>query len=168
MAIAVHHAEQPILAGDGEQIARLAFDGCGEERTHLAQVAVVGIARTELPVPEQLAGLDVERHRRVGVQIGARARVWVKVRRRITDGDVEDPLLGIERQRRPQAAAAVFARLRIRPGFRARLAGIRNEIEAPDLLAGRQLERADPVLRTPIRTGRAVDDQILINRAAAC
>ena len=59
VAVAVEHAQQTILAGDSEQVARLAFHRRAEERAHLAQVAVVGVVGTELLVPEQLAGLDV-------------------------------------------------------------------------------------------------------------
>ena len=115
-------------------------------------------------VPQKLARFDVERHRRIGVQIRAGAHVRIKVGRRIPDRHVEHPVLDVERQRRPQAAAAVLARGLVGPGLRSGLARVGNEIEAPDLLTGGKLEGADPVLRPPVRAGRAVDHQVLVDQ----
>src|SRR5262249_53545177 len=51
-------------------------------------------------------------------------------------------------------------RLRIGPGLSARLVGIGDEIEAPDLLPVLELEGADPVLGAPVGAGRSIDDEV--------
>src|SRR5207253_536322 len=60
VAVAVQQAQHAVLAGDREQVARLAFHGGAEQRADLAQIPVVGIARNELAVPQQLAGPNIE------------------------------------------------------------------------------------------------------------
>ena len=79
-----------------------------EQRTDLAEVGIVHVVRYELVIPEQLSSFCVERHERVGVEVGAGPDLAVKIRRRIADGQVDDAGLCIERQRRPQATAAML------------------------------------------------------------
>jgi hypothetical protein len=54
----------------------------------------------------------------------------------------------------------VVARGRIFPSIGTSLVRIGNEVEIPDLLAGIELERADPVLRAPVCAGRSINDHV--------
>ena len=110
MAVAVQHAQQAVLAGNGEQVARLAFDRGVEQRTHLAQIAIVASAGPNCRYQRSLPVLHIERDDGVGVQVRAGAHIGVEVRRGIADRNVEHALSSIERQRCPNAAAAVLAR----------------------------------------------------------
>ena len=101
LALAVEQSEQPILAAHADHLALLAADGGLEQRAHLAQVGVVHVVGNELPVPEELSGLGVERDDRVGIEIGARPDLAIEVGRGITDRQIDDTRLGIERERRP-------------------------------------------------------------------
>jgi len=82
------------------------------------------------------------------VEVVAGAHVGVEVRRRVGHREIEQTLLGIEGQRRPERAAAMFARLAVRPGLGTWLVIVRNEVEAPHRLACLQVEGADPALRS--------------------
>ena len=115
LALAVEQSEQPILAAHADHLALLAADGGLEQRAHLAQICVVHVVGNELPVPQELAGLGVERDDRVGIEVGARPKLAIEVRRGIADGQIDDAGFGVERQRRPQAAAAMLERFRILP-----------------------------------------------------
>ena len=95
-----------------------------------------------------------------GVEIGARPDLAIEVRRGIADRQIDDAGFGVERERRPQAAAAMLERLRVLPRLGAGLAGIGNEIELPHRLAGLELEGTDPVLGAEIGARRPDDDEI--------
>ena len=90
LALAVEQSEQPILAAHADHLALLAADGGLEQRAHLAEVGVVHVVGNELPVPEKLAGLGVERDDRVRVEIGARPDFAIEVRRGIADRQIDD------------------------------------------------------------------------------
>jgi hypothetical protein len=81
----------------------------------LAEIGVVHVVGDALPVPEEFTGLGVERDDRVGIEIGAWPKLAIEVWRGIADRQIDDPSLDIERQRRPQAAAAMLERFRILP-----------------------------------------------------
>ena len=162
MAVAVEQAKQPVLAADADHLVLLAVDGRLEQRADLAQIGVVHVVGNELAVPQELAGLGVERDQRVRVEIGAWPKLAVEVRRGIADRQVDDAGLGVERERRPQAAAAMLERLCALPGVGAGLAGIGDEIELPHRLAGLELEGADPILGAEIGARRPGDDEVAV------
>src|SRR4029453_14812913 len=122
------------------------------------------IMRDELPVPEELAALGIERNKRVRMGVGARPDLAIEVGRRIADREIDDAGLGIERERRPQAAPAMLQRLRVLPRLGARLAGIGDEIELPYRLTRFELERADRILGAEIGARRTCDDEIAVNQ----
>src|SRR6516162_9058808 len=134
-----------------------------EQRTDLAEVGVVHVVRYELPIPEQLSGFCVKRQDRIGVEIGAGPDLAVKIRRRIADGQVDDASLCIERQRRPEATAAMLQRFLALPSICAGFTGIGHQIELPNRLARLKLKGAYPVLRAEIGACRTDNDEVLIN-----
>jgi hypothetical protein len=109
--VAIQQMQQSVLAADRHDLSRLAADRV--EKIGLTWLRSASCTSLEMNwrYHRELAGMHVERHRRVGVEIGAFARLAVEIRRRIADGQIEDAALGIQRERRPQAAAAVGARL---------------------------------------------------------
>ena len=110
---------------------RFTADGGLEQRAHLAEVGVVHVVGNKLLVPEKLAGLDVERHERVGVEIGTRPDFAIEVGRGVADRQIDDAGLYVERKRCPQAATAMLQRLRVLPSLCAKLTRIRGKIELP-------------------------------------
>ena len=113
-----------------------------------------------MEVPGQLAGVDVERHRRVGVEVVARTRVGIVLRHRVAGAPDGELGVRIIRAGLPQAAAAGLPGVvLVLPGLAAGLAGLRNRIPAPQLVAGLGVERRDPAARP--RVARAVGDDHL-------
>ena len=120
-----------------------------EERLeHL--VHVVGFAGQVLVVPEQLAGIGVERQARVRVQrvaVGAAYRAGPRLG--LGGGPVDDVQLRVVAAGDPGVAAGPEAQGQIAPGVPARVFGARDRRGAPDLFAGRRIvagDEADVVL----------------------
>src|ERR1700686_3780216 len=67
--VAVDHAQQAVLAADGQEVSRLALDRRPKERADLAQVPIVHVVSAELLIPQQLPRLGIERDYRVGIEI---------------------------------------------------------------------------------------------------
>src|SRR5439155_24059528 len=97
-----------------------------EDRADLAQIRVVHVVRYELAIPEQLAAAHVERDRGVRIEVVPFARSAEEIGRWIANRQVEDALGRVERERRPQAAAAVCTRLRILPTIGPGFVVVRN------------------------------------------
>jgi hypothetical protein len=158
--VAIEQPEQPILAADADHFAALSLDGGLEQRADLTEVGVMHVMRDELPVPEKLTRLGIECDERVRIEVGAGPEFPIEVWRGIADRQVQDTGFCIERQRRPQATAAMLQRLRVLPRFGAGLARIGNEIEFPNRFSSLEFECADPVLRTEICTRRTDDNEV--------
>src|SRR5262249_22636930 len=98
-----------------------------------------------LVVPDELASADIERHRRVGIEIVARPRLGVVDRHRIAgapDGELVDGIVGAGL---PQAAAAGLPGVvLVLPGLAARITGLWDHIPAPQLIASPGVERREP------------------------
>src|SRR5215475_16124836 len=96
-------------------------------------------------VPAQLAGIDVERHRRVGVEIVPRAGLRVIIRDRIAgapDGETCRRIVGAGL---PDAAAAGLPGVvLVLPGLAAGIARFRDRIPAPYFIAGPRIEGREP------------------------
>src|SRR5262245_13631382 len=70
----------------------------------------------------------------------------VLVAERHADGDVDETEIRIRRVRRPRVVLAHAFRADLRsllPRFRAELAGLRDQVESPELLAGLDVEPTD-------------------------
>src|SRR5207247_9910711 len=92
-------------------------------------------------------GLHVERDDARAEEVRAGPMSPVLVQERHADGDVRESQVGIRGVRRPRVvlAYALGTDLRaVRPGVRAVLTGLRHEVELPELLAGVDVETADP------------------------
>src|SRR6185312_717428 len=96
--------------------------------------------------PFPLARLHVDRDDAVREQVVPRAIAAVLVAQSLADRNVDEPEIRIRGVRRPGVglADADGADLRaVRPRVRAELAGLRNQIELPELLARVHVEAAD-------------------------
>src|SRR5262245_20896 len=112
-------------------------------------------------MPLQFASAGVERYQRIGVEVGPRASVGQEIGRRIGHGNVNDPGLRVERERRPDRASAALPHVSISPRLGAWLAVIRNSVESPDRLAGFEFERAYPAFDALFADSESEQDQIL-------
>src|SRR5262249_4672742 len=140
----------------------------------LVTAGVPAVAGELVVVPDELAGLDVERERRIAVEIGRRGEgngVGTAVARkprigvRIGDAPVEDLALGIIGARQaPRPRRALLDR-HVGPGVAAGLAGRGGGVELPDFLAGLGVVRGDEAVRAhallagPVRDDLAVGDE---------
>jgi hypothetical protein len=108
VAVAVDQPEQSVLAAHRDHCTHFAVDRGREQRADLAQIGVVHVMRDELAMPQEFAGLGVECDERIRVEIGARPEFAIEVRRGIAHRQIDDAGLRIERERRPQTAAAML------------------------------------------------------------
>src|SRR6266571_4403938 len=113
-------------------------------------------------MPGGLAGIDVERHRRVGVEVVPGARLRIVDRERVARADDVELGRRIVGAGLPDAAAAGLPGVVVVfPGLAARVAGLRHDVPAPQFLAGPDLERRDPSARSAV--ARAVlDDDLAV------
>ena len=107
-------------------------------------VHVVGLARQELVVPDDLPAGGVEREHAVRVQRVPRVpplepRPWLRLRRR----PVDEAGGGVVAARRPAVAAGAEHQRRVAPRVPAGLAGARHRRRAPHLVAGARVARGD-------------------------
>ena len=73
-------------------------------------------------------------------------------------------LLDVEPHRRPQIAASVLQRVRVAPGLRARLIGVRHRVELPHGLAVAQPKGADPALACKFSPCRADQHEVVVDQ----
>src|SRR5215467_8152076 len=91
--------------------------------------------RSELEIPFELADVGIESKEAICVEIVARTRAAVKIRRRITRTPKNGIEFGVKRAGHPGGATAEFVTL-ARPTGRAEFAGAWNVPETPRFLAG--------------------------------
>ena len=157
---AIEHVEVAVAVGPRITLMPAAVPVVDQHRD-LHRVVVVDIVRRELVMPFQLAGVGVERDDRIGVEVVAWPLRAVVVGAGVADAPIRQVELRIVGAGHPDRAAAVLPGVGIaealRVGFGQRLprlvaglAGRRNRVEAPCLLAGRRVvggdEAADAVL----------------------
>ena len=108
-----------------------------------------------LEVPHALAGLRVERHQRLGEQVGAGPMAAVEVVGRRAERQVDVAELFVGRHVRPHVGAAGVGPRIVAPRLVAELALLRNRMNRPQPLAGAHVEAADVAAR-PFLVRRAV------------
>ncbi len=161
--VAIEHVHHAVAVGPQHDLARLALPLDVGEHRHLRRVVVQLVVRRELVVPLQLAGVGVERDDAVAVEVVAKPRRAVPVRRRVAGAEEHEVRLGIVGARVPHADAAGLPRV-ARPGLVARLAGSGNRVEAPDFLAGLRIERRDVAADRAVAAAGADDHLVLHDR----
>ena len=135
---AIEHEEVAIARRLQHELAVAAAERGVDQHRRLRRIPVVGVVRRRREMPGQLAGVDVQRHQRAGVEIVAGTPVLRRVggRRVGGAGDVE-PRRRIEGSGNPHVAAAMFRRLQARPGLEPGIAGIlRRRVPGPLHLTG--------------------------------
>src|SRR5262245_59684945 len=113
-------------------------------------------------MPGHLAGVDVDRHRRVRIEVVARAELRVVDRIRVAGADDVQLLYRVVRTGLPDAAAASLPGVVIVfPGLAARVDRFGHGIEPPQLVAGFHVERGDPPARARV-AGAVLDDHFAV------
>src|SRR6185295_3168748 len=83
---------------------------------------------------------------------------------RISNRNVDRAFRDIERERRPNRTTAFQPRISVAPGLYAGLAFIGDGVEAPDLGAVVEPERADPSFYSKLASCRPDDDEIFVDQ----
>ena len=146
----------------GHDPAALSADGEVVQHVDADLVVVPRIVRRVLEVPGELAGRDVERDRRVRVEVVARSELRVVDRERVAGADDVEVRGRIVGAGLPDAAAARLPGVVIvLPRFAAGIAGLRHDVPPPQLVAGLDVERRHPAARAAV--ARAVlDDHLAV------
>src|SRR5690606_6528595 len=152
--LAVEHEHVARLADVHEARDALAVDDDVEQRSGGRHVRIPQIVVDRLKVPEVLARGGLDRDDRIREKIDARAIAPVVVRRGTRDREVDDAAGRVDRggerpHVRPGAVLPTVA-----PRFVERLAGLRDGLKLPELLARANIERA----RVPGRALRHLVD----------
>src|SRR5689334_6341002 len=118
-----------------------------------------------LKVPEPFSILGVQSNQGVCEQVVSQTISTVKIKRRGTRGDVENPAFGIQRHARPIVGGAAGLPRLLWPGVVAKLAGVRNGVKRPPKLAGSHVVGANVSGRSWQRLWIAPtnNDKILVN-----
>ena len=94
------------LRGHRDDPPRLAADLRVVDERRLRDVVVPLVVRDELPPPALPAGVEIDRDQRVRARVRARMEVVVEVRRPGAGAEVDGARAGVDRDRRPDDAAA--------------------------------------------------------------
>ena len=162
--LAVQDVEVAVLARLGERLHALPAHLHVEQDRLVAGVVVPDVVMHLLVVPLQRAGAQREREDRIGEQV--RADPLRAVAERIADGDVDQPELGIDRRRLPDAAAVALAADPGRAGDVPALipSVLRNGVEVPEHLAGLRVDRQHVTAGNVALAARAADvDHAVVN-----
>src|SRR5690606_7005398 len=120
-----------------------------------------------LEIPRELARLGVQDEQRSRVEIQTGPRAAEVLVGGVAERDEDEAVLLVDRHRRPHAGAAPVLPAVEAPRAEVRLAGPRHDVEAPQLLAGDQIEAAR-IARyaiTPLLAGSPGEDRdVLVDR----
>ena len=112
-----------------------------------------------LKVPYPLAGVGIQTDDGFREEIVSLPPATVIVVARRTDGEVHQPSLYVDRERRPDVGVADVAPRVVFPGFVAELAWLRSGVEAPHPFSSPHVERLH-VARWVVLVGEAVADTV--------
>src|SRR5229473_577158 len=154
--IAIQNPEVSIAAGMCSRLDRLSVDLGVDQQGGRHFVPVKRIVRRVLMIALQLAGLDVERQRRVRVQVVA-GTIVSNPRRRISSAPVSDVQCGIEDPGDPDGATSALVRIAL-PGVPAWLMRCGHRVGAPESLAALGVEGAQRAPDAKFPTGVADED----------
>src|SRR5882672_8867217 len=147
-----------------DDLAHLAIDVGVVEHVDADLVVVPGVVRQILVVPDELAGIDIERHDGVRVEIVARSRLRIVDRDRISGAPDGEPVGRIVGAGLPQPAAAGLPCVGlVLPGLAAGLAGLWDDVPAPQLVAGPRVETGEPAAGAGI-AGAVRHDDLAVGR----
>ncbi len=144
----------PCLVACATALHLLAVDVDVGEQRRGGHVVVPNRVMDDLVVPLLLAGLQVDAHQAVAVQVVAEAMTAVEVRRRILDRQVDEAEFFVHRDLRPHAGVAVVRPRLLLPRVVAEFAGTRNRVERPQHLAAAHVVGADQALGVVVRLHR--------------
>src|SRR6185437_11025927 len=161
---AVHGIADAVAVGVQHQL--LAVDVDHDVLGH--RVVIVGVVRRLLEVPLDLAGVGVERQRRIRVEVVAGAEGVVPIRARIADAPVDRVAAWLVGAGDPgRAAAGDFRVVVALPGLDAGLALAGDGVGAPDLLLGVEVGCRDPAADAVFGAGDAGDRHVLDDQRRA-
>src|SRR5690606_17112537 len=179
--LAVERVDEPRLARDaGDDLAPLTRPHARADPPHrvgirrdlrldqqaLERVIEIPMVDDVLEVPDDLAGIPIERERRVVVEVLLVGPPEHELRRRGRHrrADVDAVQLGVEARHHPHADVQALLVRYAAPGLVAGLAGLWDRARAPELLAGQRVERGDHAgLRSALGLAAAPRDDLAVD-----
>ena len=159
---AVEVIEEAVPREVGHDGPHLAIDLDVDQHVDAVLVEVPGLVGNVLVVPRHRPVIDVEGEHGVREQVVARTELGVEHRHRVPGPPDRDPLPDIVLAGRPHAAAAGLPRVVVvQPRLVAGLTRPWNGVEAPQLLAGRLVQRGQPSAGGGIAESLADEDLAL-------
>src|SRR5262249_54528468 len=158
---AIEHVVEAVAAGVHHELAILAIDLGVDDRMLGDLIVVIRIVGRVLVAPFDLAVRGREREHAGGPLVVARPIFRIPVGASIADALVKRVSLRIVGRGLPDRGAAVLpALLAVLPGLVAGLAGARNGVSAPDLLAGVEVGAIDKAADSEFAAGGADDGDV--------
>ena len=155
----VEDVDEAGLRGSGDRVDLPAVHVDGEQGGRGRQVVVPEAVLHGLEVPDPLAGAGVEADDGLREEVVAEAVSAVVVVARRPDREVDEPPFGVEGHGRPDVRVADSVPGAVLPGVVAELAGLRDQVEGPDQLAGFGAERLHVAWRIAL-VDEAVPDAV--------
>ena len=163
----VEHEQQALLRHLRDGRHALAVHGRLEERRLRADVPVVDVVMRELEVPDALARRRPQREQRRRVEVQARTAAAEVLIGRVAERNEHHVVHGVDRHRHPHAGPAPILPAVQAPGADVLFAVVRDDVEAPDFLAGDEIERARIARHAVAATftrARGDDGEVLVER----
>ena len=157
--LAVEHVEERVAVREEHQLALLAAERRVGQHRDLRRIPVVDVVRRELEVPLQLAGVGVEGHHRVGVEVVALPHRAVVVRAGVAGAPVQEVQLRVvgagHPGRRPAGAPGVAG-----PGAVVGMVRPRRGVKAPLARAALDVVGVDHAADAVLAPGHAGEDLV--------
>src|SRR5262245_3751357 len=119
-------------------------------------------------MPGEFARVDIEGHRRVGVQVVARTRLRIVLRNGVTRAPDGEARRGIVRPGLPDAVAARLPRvIFVLPCFASWIAWFGYDIPSPQLLACSRFHRRNPAPSSSV-SGAVCNEDLVLNGDRRC
>ena len=155
----IQRIEKPVASEMADDLSALAINRGVVQHVDAHFVVVPRVVRRVLEVPSQLAGVDIQRHRRVGVEIVAGTRLRIVLRDRVAGTPDGEFRCGVVGAGLPETSAARLPGvILVLPGFAARFTRLRHRVPPPEFLTGPRVECRDPAARFCVACPVSDDD----------
>src|SRR3990172_12197034 len=142
-----------------EELPHASMEDGVDENALVGAVVVPEVMGDLLEVPDDFAGVGIDRHDAIGVEVLTHSSRSVEVGGGVPDAPVEEVEPGIVGARHPGGAPSIFPAVS-RPGLVPLLAGSGNGVEPPAELSRLPVESDDVPPMGRVSAGRAHDDHV--------
>ena len=132
---AIEEKDEALFGRLGHGVDFLSVTVHGHQDWRRGKIAIPNVVPHSLKMPEALSGLCLQRDQAIGEQIVTDAVSSIKIERRRTGRNIDNPAIDIDGHARPVVGGAAGLPRVLRPRVVSELTGMRNRVERPAQLA---------------------------------